>query len=201
MPRSPFGLPTVILTNIAGLLIDAVLQEETTDEWRLSDIPLETGAIATDHRAKLPRKYTGNFRISDTPELVNISVSESYYRGLGIEVINQSFRGTVGGLIGGLVSSFIGGDSIAAYQELRRVADEGSFFTIVYGLGRLTDMQFASISAPRTSKDGRSIMVSGKLQQMIITDSSEVKAENISEDINHTAVEPQNLGLQPTAEL
>lgn len=195
MPRGPFnfGLPTVILTNIAGTLIDAVLQEDTTTTYRLSDIPLESGAIATDHKAKLPKKYNLTGRISDTPFLLNRVVSEAFYNGLGIGIVEQTVRSIVGGLVTG--------DSIAGFLELERIADADAFFTIVYGMGRLDNMQFLELSAPRTAKDGRSIKFDAKLQRMLVQNTSEVLAEDIDTTVNHTAVEPQNLGLQPTAPL
>ena len=192
-PLNTFGTPTVILTNLAGVLVDAVLQEETIDEWALSKIPRESGRTGTDHKAKKPRRYNITARLSDTPFIINRVASTAYYAIRGVSTFNGGIAATLG-LPGA-------GGAKAAYEELRRAADSDDFLQITYGLGVLNDMQFQFLSVPRIAQDGLSLRVTGRLEQAIITSTGEVSAENIDESVNQTAVAPTDLGLQATVPL
>jgi len=64
---TPFGFPTVVLSSIGGIQLDAVLQETHRFENLVTQYPVESGATITDHIINKPLCLEMDGRLTDTP--------------------------------------------------------------------------------------------------------------------------------------
>ncbi len=187
------GIPLVVLTNVGGVLVDAVLNDELVLESRISDNPIESGGVVSDHIVNLPVRINMTGRISDTPFTTQRVISEHFYAASDppIPVVTGTFRTAAGFLAGS--------EATAGFNFLRSLRDRRVSFTVVTALGVFRDMVFQSLSVPRTSADGRSIRFTAQIRQLIIAESATVAATDVSGDVGHTAVDSSDVGLQPTS--
>ena len=191
MPAFPvFGIPTVLLSNIGGILIDAILREDTTYDNDITENPLEDGTVATDNIINLPIKLNISGRITDTPFIVNRVASAAFYAARGEVPNNFSIASSV--------LPILPGGAESAFQELVRLRERKSVFKVTMGLRSFSNMGVKSLGNPRISKDGRSVRFNMVLQQILITDTVVIPASLVSEDTRHTATDQADVGLQAT---
>lgn len=189
------GVPLVILTNVGGVLVDAVLNDELVLDSIISDNPIEGGSVVSDHIINLPDLMNMTFRISDTPFTAQRTASAVFYALSDPPVpVFSSTLSTVAGFLAG-------SEALSAYNFLRDLRKRKQSFKVVTTLGSFTDMIFKTIGIPRTSRDGRSVRFAVQIRQLIIAESAILAATDVSDDVVHTAVGSEDLGLQPLGTL
>lgn len=202
--KSPiFGIPTFILTTIGTVRIDAVLNVLHRFPSLISKNPTETGEPVSDNIVNLPNMIEMEGRISDTPLFANLALAA----GIGASAValtsaqqaTRALQFASGGL--GFASSLLDGTFLPGYaaqqfNELRKLRDTRQSFRVVSGLDVFEDMAFELLSQPATAADGRSIRFSATMTQIIRVDTNFVPIDSVAPAVNHTAVEPLNVGHQ-----
>lgn len=90
------------------------------------------------------------------------------------------------------------GRAIEAYRALVQLQTSREPFTLVTGINVYENMLIQSISFPRTSNDGQSIRFSAVMQELLVVgDEASINRERIAEDVRHTALPVENLGIVP----
>lgn len=59
--------PVAIIRSMGGLVFDAVFQEDHESELEVTDNPVETGVVVSDHAYMKPLRFTLSAGVSDTP--------------------------------------------------------------------------------------------------------------------------------------
>ena len=117
-------MSTVILRDIGGIEIDAVLSENHDSSLGITRNPVERGADITDHAYLMPKSCTLNAAISEYP-----------FRG----------RGTINAEPGG-------GRVQAAWEQLVELQESRKPFDIVTGFSLYENMLIERLSATRDDK-------------------------------------------------
>lgn len=187
-------LPTFILTQIGGVAIDAILSDTTSFANRITKHPTEDGSIRTDNIVNMPIEIKMLGKLTDTPQIKF---------GPGITL-------PIGGLPANIVNDFanpdsiataaFGGAALASFNELRRLRDTRSTFTVVSDLGIFQNMAFENLSALRGSGDGFGFTFDAQMSQILTVSSNVVLASNVSDDARIGALQEQNVGNQQPVE-
>lgn len=196
MPAAPiFGLPTTLLSRMAFLQIDAVLNETHRFENKVTEHPVEDGSPRTDHIVNLPFKLEMEGRITDTPSTILASIGSGaaglIARDVGIDPAAAAGAGS-------LLGATLPGRAKAAFQELVFLYQTREVFDVLTGLSEYTNMVFTSLEFPRQASDGRSIRFRARLQEIIVVGAEVISnAARIAEELVNTGLEPNNAGQQP----
>jgi len=166
--KTIFKIPTK--AQIGFLKLDASLSETHNRTAKITDNEIEDGSIVSDHVKLNPKSLTINGQISDAP----VSI-------LGLGVSSDDILGAANDFADGDKGAFEGlvknsrRTPAEAWEYLNQLLENRVPFSIVTGLQRYENMLLTSLSAPRSSKDGKSLIFTGELRQVVIVESSTVK--------------------------
>lgn len=168
-----------------GITVDATVNEEHNSNAKTTDNPIEDGASVVDHVQIEPKILTIEGVISDSP--------------LGFPVIGniQNVVRTVTTLFGKSSRSIDGFNELVKLQETRTP------FTVITGLKRYENMIMEELSVPRTSQTGRAIHFRAKFKQIIIVSSKSISVANnkIASTAKKTASATVDKGKVPIKEV
>ena len=185
MPKpSVFGVPTTVLSNYGGVLIDAVLSRATRRKNTLTKNPIESGAQVSDHKVAQPIEFELEGRLSDTPFAFN-------------RVIVAGPRPRVTNFGSALIPA--PGAAQAAFDALVDLSDGDDFFQIVHGNKFFDNCQFAELVELGEPGDGYSIHFSAVIEQVLIVDSVTglvATGANADESLNNGIGAAVALGFQ-----
>ena len=189
-----FGLPTVNLSILGVVQVDAVITERHRFENLVTEHPVEDGSPRTDHIVNLPVKLEMDGRITDTPSDLGLSLVSGAAGLIGSQIGLDPAAVALGS---SLINAKLPGRAKSAYQELVSLYQRRTVFDVVTGLNVYQNMTFVSLIFPRARQDGRSVRFEAILQELIVvgTDPSS-NAERIANEVENTAVEPLDVGFQ-----
>jgi len=188
-----FKIPTK--AQVGFLKLDASLGETHTRTAQVTDNEVEDGVVVSDHVKLNPKALNITGQISDAP----VSI-------LGLGVSSDDILGAANDFLDGDKSSFEGlaknerRTPIEAWTYLNQLMEKRTPFSVVTGLQRYENMLLTSLSAPRTAKDGKSLIFTGELRQIVIVESSTIKipAFKMKGDTGNSASSKGKLGKQST---
>ena len=193
-----FGLPTTFLSSIGAVTIDAVIREQHRFENLVTKHPVEDGSPRTDNIINLPVKLEMEGRITDTPMSFVLSAASGAAGLLG-EALGIDAAAVALGT--SLIGATMAGRAKAAYQELVALYTTRIPFEVQSGINLYENMVFETLVFPRIKEDGRSIRFRATMVEILIVgSSSESNAQRIAAEVENTALDPDNLGAQPTTE-
>ena len=185
MPKpSIFGVPTVVLSNVGGVLIDAVLSRSTTRKYDITKNPIESGAQISDHKVKQPIMFNIEGRFTDTPFAFT-------------RVIIAGPRPTTTNFGRALIPA--PGAAQAAMDGLVELADKDELFQIVQGNKIYDNILFQEVVELGEPGDGYSLRFTAVLEQVLIVDDQTGLIESgasVDASINNGAAAAFALGFQ-----
>jgi hypothetical protein len=125
--------------RIGGYLIDAAISEEESLDADVTEYPVESGAVITDHVRNRPRKLDLEFVVSDTP---------------------------IGAAAGARAADVV--PSSEARQTLEALRATRQPFSVVTSVRTYDNMVFTSLSFPRDGDTGDALRGKASLQQIEI---------------------------------
>ncbi len=192
-----FGLPTTteLLSRISNVTVDAVITERHRFDNLITSHPIEDGSPVSDHIVNQPVELQMEGRISDTPLVALDSIGSGAAGLIGTELGLDS---TVLAGASSLLGASLPGRSKRAYQELVALYVSRTLFTVISGINEYENMVFESLEFPRAAQDGRSLRFRAVLKELIIVGVSvQTNADNVAEEVQNTAVDPNNRGTVP----
>jgi hypothetical protein len=129
------------MIRIGGYLIDAATSEEESLEADVTEYPVESGAVISDHVRNKPRTLELEFTVSDTP-------------------IGEAEAARAAGVV----------PSSEARQTLEDLRATRKPFTVVTARRTYENMVFASMRFPRDGQTGDALKATATLQQIEIVD-------------------------------
>ena len=190
-----FGLPTVTLSKFGTISIDLISSERHRFDNLVTSHPLEDGSPVTDHIVNQPVVLDIEGRVTDTP----ISFAASL--GSGAAGLLGSSIGLDPTLVAGATAAIgatLPGRSKQFYQELVALYASRETFTYISGINEYQNMTFASLEFPRDKTDGRSLRFKAQLIELIIIGVlAQTNAARVAEEVQNTALEPNNRGTLP----
>lgn len=169
LKASSFGPLSKILSEnlggLAGIVVDASVNEEHVSEAEVTRNPVEDGTTLVDHVQLMPKRLTIDGVISDAP--------------LGYAVVGniQNVVGRARDLFGGNARS------IDAYNDLLNLQASRTPFTVITSLKRYDNMIMTSLSVPRSSATGRSIHFKATMEEIRIVKSREIRGVNAAASV------------------
>ena len=134
--------------SLAGLVMDATVEERFSSKVTVTQNPVEFNAQINDHRIALPDKYTLSGRVSNTP-ITNI-----------------------------VPDPWINGDaetrSKSAWAVLRDLQKNGEPFTIESGLQRYDNMVIENLDSNQNASTNNVLDFVAQCTQVIIVDTQEI---------------------------
>lgn len=127
------------MIRIGGYLIDAAISEEEALAAEVTEYPVESGAVITDHVRNKPRTLELEFVVSDTP-------------------IGEAASARAGDVV----------PSSEARQKLEALRATRQPFTVITGVRTYESMIFTSLSFPRDGATGDALRGKASLQQIEI---------------------------------
>lgn len=146
------GLLITRRRSLAGLFLDATVEERYTSQSSVTVNPVEFGASISDHRIRLPDKYILSGRVSDLP--------------LREDTSNQWAEGAAETR------------SKSAWAVLRDLKDEGDPFVIESGLQRYDDMVIQTLTAQQSSLNSTTLDFVAECIQVIIVNTEDAVVDN-----------------------
>lgn len=197
MPAPPvYGLPTIILSRVGVVQIDAVLNETHRFDNLVTEHPVEDGSPRTDHIVNRPVHLEMEGRITDTPTAISLLTGAAGLLGEALEVSPEVAAGLSTLTLAGAT---LPGRAKLAYQELVALYVSRETFKVITGLAEYENMTFEKLLFPRQRQDGRSIRFRATLKELIVVGvEAQTNAERVASEVENTALEPDNLGTQPT---
>lgn len=189
-----FGLPTVLLSKISFIQVDAVLDETHTFENLVTEHPVEDGSPRTDHIVNLPVKIEMTGRITDTPSSIAASLTSGAAGVIGKDLgISPAAASGIGAVLGATLP----GRAKSVYQELVALYEGRETFTVLTGLNEYANMTFTRLEFPRQAKDGRSIRFRAQMKELFIVGEGTLSnAELIAVELENTGLLDNNIGQQ-----
>jgi hypothetical protein len=129
------------MIRIGGYLIDAAISERESLESEVTEYPVESGAVITDHVRNRPLMLDMEFVVSDTP-------------------IGEAAAARADGVV----------PSSEARQKLKALRATRQPFTVVSGAGTYENMVFTSLEFPRDGSTGDALKGTATLQQLDIAE-------------------------------
>jgi len=144
--------------SIAGLFLDATIEERYQSKVEITQNPVEFGASINDHRIRIPDKYIVSGRVSDTP--ISGSISSDLRGGNDQWAAgNEETR------------------SKSAWSILKEIKDESEPFTIESGLQRYDNMMIVSLTAQQSAKNANALDFTAECTQVIIVSTQDVAVD------------------------
>lgn len=163
-----FKIP--IKAQIGFLKLDASLSENHSRKATVTDNEVEDGVVVSDHIKLSPKSLSITGQISDAPvSILGLGVSSDDILGAADDFADGD-KGAFEGLVKNSRRT-----PTEAWKYLEQLWENRTPFSIVTGLQRYENMVITSLSAPRSSKDGNSLMFTGELRQIVIVESATVK--------------------------
>ena len=202
-PLDSFGLPTAVLSSIGGVEIDAVLSEDHRYDALITENPVEDGSVITDHVVNLPVVLEMECRLTDTPfgyltAIVAASAVGALTTGLtGAQAAAGLTQAAASALLGetrpGLSKTKF--NLLVALQATREPID------VVTGVQTYGNMFIQSLSAPRSSSDGKSLLFRATFKEVLIAgDDVKTNRQRVVESLWGEALTPRQLGIVQKAQ-
>jgi hypothetical protein len=196
---TPFGFPTVVLSSIGGIQLDAVLQETHRFENLVTQYPVESGATITDHIINKPLCLEMDGRLTDTPLSLVASLGAGA-AGFGAQGLGGT--GVASAAAASAAASALGsitpGASKDAAISLVQLWKQASTFAVITGLAMYVNMTFEHLEFPREPNNGRSIRVRARLRQILTVQSLKVSAATVDPSVAAQAAPTLSKGPVPT---
>lgn len=136
-----------IIRQMGGLVFDAVFEETHQSELVVTDNPVETGVVVSDHAYMSPLRLTLSAGVSDTP--LNVPPSDPF--------ASDASR------------------SIKAYELLTQLQAKAEPFSVQTGLKLYDNMICTSIRTSQDKDTGNVLMFEADLREVIIVTTQTVK--------------------------
>lgn len=202
-PFDSFGLPTALLTDVGGVKIDAVISENHRYNSLVTQNPIEDGSIISDHIVNLPIILEMEGRFTDTPfGFLSALVASTAVGALATGLTGaQAAAGLAQATAAVLLGESRPGLSKTKFKLLVALQIARSTIDIVTGLQTYSNMVIESLSAPRASRDGKSIRFNATFREILVAgDESESNRERIANDLWSTALTPRQQGIVQKAQ-
>jgi hypothetical protein len=168
------------LCKIGEVQLDASVREVHGIEADVTEHPVESGGVISDHYIQRPRVVTIEGIISRTP-------------------IETGFPGA--SAISSVTNLVNGSDAVlAAWEEFKRMWRDSERFNIVTGEDFYTGMMFTSVSKPRVKNDWMVFNAVAKKVETAFTSVVEALAAQAAEAATTTAQAAQSAGAQAAEE-
>ncbi len=197
-PFDSFGLPTALLTDVGGVEVDAVISENHRYNSLVTQNPIEDGSIISDHIVNLPVILEMEGRFTDTPfGFLTSLVAGVAVGALTTELTNsQAIGALTAATATALLSETRPGLSKIKFKLLVALQVTRETIDIVTGIQTYSNMVVESLSAPRSSADGRSIRFNATFRELLVAgDTSESNRERVVDSLWGTVILPRQLGI------
>ena len=138
-------------TDIAGVVIDAVISEDHIYNSRVTSYPVEDGKIISDHIINEPETLQISGMVSDTPLSFITPFSNPF--------------------------SVANSPSVNAFQRLVEIHNRRELITVITGIKVYENMAITALQVPRNLQSGQSLTFTMDFQK-VVTDSSVRFTEN-----------------------
>lgn len=181
-------LKVPIKAQIGFLKLDASISENHNRSAQVTDNEIEDGSEVSDHVKLDPESLTMEGMVSDAPvSVLGLGVSEGDILGAAKDFINGD-KSAFSNLADSFTSQFKSKSSAStedlvkranrtpkeAWKYLNELWKNRQPFSIVTSLDRYENMIITNLSAPRTAKNGNSLMFTATLRKISIVKSSVV---------------------------
>jgi hypothetical protein len=164
---------------------EASLQENHSRTSTPTEFPIENGNIINDHVILKPFELTMTAIITDNPinSLTGLvteaatTLTSALTPPIGVVALGAGL-GALSSIKALLTNS--ASPSVAAYNQLRKIQEDGNPFTVLTSLARYESMVINSMSVPRESQNGDCIIVTIGLTQLKIVSSKKVKIQALA---------------------
>lgn len=165
-----------IQNNSTVIQMDASLKEDHTRESPPTEFPVENGDTISDHIIVKPFVLTINGIITDSP--LNPSLLSTFANSAVASLIPPVGLAVLSAGVA-LLSATASSDSpsIAAYQQLLMLQESAKPFDVLTSLYRYPSMWIKSISAPRDSSTGDSLIFTVQLVQLLLVTPQSVSVQ------------------------
>lgn len=196
-----FGIPTVILSSVGGIEIDAVLNETHKFDTLVTENPIEDGSAITDHIVNLPFILEMQGRFTDTP-FNFLQVIASSTVGLAAQLtVGEIAAGLTAAATAALLGEQRPGLAKTKFQLLVALQSTRDVISVVTGLTTYENMVLESLSAPRAEQDGQSLRFTASFREIKIAGATITSnREKIVSDLWSRTVDPRALGILQKAE-
>jgi hypothetical protein len=162
-----------IKSGSAVISFEASLKETHARKSTPTKFPIEDGSYVNDHIILDPLELNMTLIITDYPISSLSGLLTEAVSSLTSKLIPKGGLISAGGGLGGLsaISALFGkssSPSITAYQQLLKIQESKSYFSVLTSLYRYENMCISSLSVPRESANGKCILVDLTLTQLII---------------------------------
>lgn len=170
--------------TLAGVELDAWLEDELEINVTMSRYPLENGAEVADHRVLNPIRWTIVGGISNN----QLKTSVVDFTGLLTNIApNSGILSTVGGLASGFLSSSPDTRASNALQALITIAASGTPFDVDAGDVQLHNMVIVNLRRRKTPENEQALLFEAQLQELpllntVLTQTSSPSRDQLSTD-------------------
>lgn len=158
--------PVAILRSMGGLVFDAVFEETHESELEVTDNPVETGIVVSDHAFMKPLRLTISAGVSDTPLR---QVGDDKFAGMSAADAEQ-------------VRSMLGPDAFLydsrskrAFLLLQELQARAEPFSVQTGLKLYENMICTSIRTSQDKDSAGALLFTAELREVIIVYTETVK--------------------------
>lgn len=153
---------TAIIRSMDGLVFDAVLEETHESELEVTDNPVETGVVVSDHAFMKPLRVTLSAGVTDTP-----LKSWQSSGGTGKDAWSKQD--------GGDPFSSDSGRSRRAFELLTELQALAEPFDVQTGLKLYSNMVCTSIRASQDKDSSGALLFTAELREVIVVHTQVVK--------------------------
>lgn len=170
--------------TLAGVELDAWLEDELEINVTMSRYPLENGAEVADHRVLNPIRWTIVGGISNN----SLKPSVTDFTGLLTNIApNSAILSTIGGLASGFLSSSPETRASNALQALITIAATGTPFDVDAGDIQLHNMVIVNLRRRKTPENEQALMFEAQLQELpllntVLTNTQAPSRDKLSKD-------------------
>lgn len=164
------GLILTTQRTLGTIPLDAVLQDDNTSTINLTQFPVESGSIITDHRIILPKVYKLRGVISGVNTIGNLNA----------------------------LAGFAGNGTSSVYDELIRLQESAELITITSGLKVYTNLVIKSINAAQDVDTANILIFDVSLEEVLIVNSKsvDIPADKVNPDQRNRASSTTNEGVK-----
>lgn len=159
---------------IGGIRIDGSIQEETAQNMRVTQNPVESGETVADNILEEPRRFTMQGVITDTPLGI----------GAFTDITAYSIGGGISRFTGLLGSSTPSGAtrSSSAYQSLRALQRSKQLLTVESNLEVFENLAFENLSVTQDKDTSKAIFFTASFVEVLIVESEfrGIQPENVA---------------------
>ena len=155
-----------IIRSMGGLVFDAVFEETHEAELEVTDNPVETGVVVSDHAFMKPLKLTISAGVSDTPLR---QIGDDKFAGMSAAEAEQ-------------VRSMLGPDAFLydsrskrAFQLLQELQARAEPFSVQTGLKLYQNMVCTSVRTTQDKDSSSALLFTAELREVIIVNTETAK--------------------------